>query len=90
VSRGVVTVKGQVTVRDENGASVPQALVVVTWTLPNGTIQSQNSWTNNKGLALFSTSLSRGTYTLTVVNIVKSLYTFNPSKSVLSKSITVR
>jgi probable HAF family extracellular repeat protein len=90
VSRGVVTVKGQVTVRDENGTSIPQALVVATWTLPNGTTQSQNAWTDSKGLALFSTSLSRGTYTLKVVNIVKSLYTFNPSKSVLSKSITVK
>jgi hypothetical protein len=30
-----------------------------------------------------------GTYTLTIVNIVRSLYTFNPSRSVLSKSITV-
>jgi probable HAF family extracellular repeat protein len=90
VSRGVVTVKGQVTVRNENGSPIPQALVVVTWTLPNGTTQSQNAWTDNRGLALFSTSPSRGTYTLKVVNIVKSLYTFNPSRSVLSKSITVR
>ena len=90
VSRGVVTVKGQVTVRDENGATVPQALVVATWTLPNGTTQSQNAWTDSRGLALFSTSPSRGTYTLTMVNIVKSLYTFNPSRSVLSKSITVK
>jgi probable HAF family extracellular repeat protein len=86
----VVTVKGQVTVRDENGNPVPEALIAATWTLPNGTTQSQNAWTDSKGLALFSTSLSRGTYTLTVVNIVKSLYTFNPSKSVLSKSITVK
>jgi probable HAF family extracellular repeat protein len=90
VSRGLATVKGQVTVRDENGAPIPQALIVATWTLPNGTTQSQNAWTNSKGLALFSTSLSRGTYTLKVENIVKSLYTFNPSKSVLSKGITVR
>lgn len=90
VARGVATVKGQVTVRDENGTPVPQALIVATWTLPNGTTQSQNAWTDNKGLALFSTSLGRGTYTLKVENIVKSLYTFNPSKSILSKSITVR
>jgi probable HAF family extracellular repeat protein len=90
VARGVVTVKGQVIVRDENGTPVPEALVAATWTLPNGTTQSQNAWTDNKGLALFSTSLNRGTYTLKVVNIVKSLYTFNPSESVLSKSITVR
>jgi probable HAF family extracellular repeat protein len=90
VARGVVTVKGQVTVRDENGTPVPQALVVATWTLPNGTTQSQNAWTNNKGLAIFSTGPGRGTYTLKMENIVKSLYTFNPSKSVLSKSITVK
>jgi hypothetical protein len=30
----------------------------------------------------------RGTYKLTVTNVAKSGYTFDPTKSVLSKSIT--
>ena len=39
-------------------------------------------------MAVFATQGPRGTYTLTIVNIVLSLYTFNPSHSVLVKSIT--
>jgi probable HAF family extracellular repeat protein len=88
--RGVATVDAQVSVRDENGAPVPEALVVGTWKLPDGTTLNHYAWTSGKGDAKFSTSLGRGTYTLGVTNIVKSLYTFNPSRSVLSKSITVQ
>jgi probable HAF family extracellular repeat protein len=88
--RGTTTVHGNVTVRDETGAAVAQALVAVTWKLPNGTTQEHNVWTARNGEARFSTSpASPGTYTLSVTGIVKSLYTFNPSRSVLSKSITV-
>jgi hypothetical protein len=39
-------------------------------------------------VASFSTSDGNGTYTLTVTNIVKTGYTFDPANSVLSKSIT--
>jgi len=43
-----------------------------------------------RGVAAFATTGPRGTYTLTVVNIVLSLYTFDPSHSVLLETITVR
>lgn len=88
--RGTGTVQGSVTVRDENGAAVPQALVTVTWKLPGGATLDHNAWTSTTGNARFSTSPAlAGTYTLSVTSIVKSLYTFNPSRSVLSKSITI-
>ena len=64
---------GSVTVQDENGAPLPGALV----------------WTNSNGVAVSTTQGSPGLYTLTIVNIVLSQYTFDPSHSVLTKSITV-
>ena len=79
---------GKVTVQDENGAPIPQALVVGRWTLPDRSEQDQSAWTNSNGVAAFATHGSQGTYTLMVVNIVRSLYTFDPSHSVLVKSIT--
>jgi len=85
----VATVEGRVAVEDENGDPVPQALVVAEWALPDGTNERQYDFANNKGIAKFDTSGGKGTYTLEVINIVKSLYTFNPKRSVLSGSVNV-
>jgi probable HAF family extracellular repeat protein len=83
-------VDGQVTVQDENGGSIAQAMVVGRWTYPDGSTFDQYVWTRTTGQARFATaSGQQGLYTLTVVNIVLSLYTFNPNESVLSKSIIV-
>jgi hypothetical protein len=81
-------VVGKVTVKNENGVLVPGATVSVTWTLPGGALQNQTATTNPKGLASFSLAGGSGTYTLTVTNIAKSGYTFDPAKSILSGSIT--
>jgi probable HAF family extracellular repeat protein len=87
-SNAIVTAK--VTVRDEKGLPMANALVVGRWTQPDGTEFQPNAWTNRRGVAAFATTGPRpGTYTFQVVNIVLSLHTFNPSKSVLSRSITV-
>lgn len=83
------SVKGSITVQDENGAPIPGALVVGRWTLPDGSQGDQSAWTGSDGVAVLQTQGSLGTYTLTVVNIELSLYTFDPSHSVLSKSLTV-
>ena len=84
------TVKARVTVRDENGIPMANALVVGRWTQPGGTQFQPNAWTNRNGVATFAITGPRpGTYTFEVVNIVLSLHTFNPSKSVLFRSITV-
>jgi hypothetical protein len=85
------TVTAKVTVQDEKGALMVNALVVGRWTLPDGTEFQPNVWTNQKGIATFTvTGTSPDTYKFQVVNIVMSLHTFNPSKSVLSRSITVQ
>jgi probable HAF family extracellular repeat protein len=82
-------IKGRVFIQDENLAALVGALVVSTWTHPDGDRQDQYAWTNAKGIATFSTTGPTGTYSLSVVNGVLSLYTFDPSHSVLTKSLTV-
>ena len=84
----LVSISGAVNVNDGNGGSVSGATVAVSWRLPDGSIQSQTADTSSNGVARFSTSGRRGTYTLTVNNITKSGYTFDRTNSVLSKSIT--
>ncbi len=83
-----VTIAADVSVKDENGANIPNANVAVNWKLPDGTSENQTAVTSSTGVAKFSTSGGRGTYILTVNNITKSGYTFDPSNSVLSKAIT--
>ena len=77
-------------VADENGAALRGALVVGRWTLPDGSTQDEYAWSNWNGVAAFNTAGPRGRYTLTVVNIVLSLYTFDPSHSIRAASISVR
>jgi hypothetical protein len=85
---GTVSVLANVAVKDENGVSVSGAVVAASWSLPDGTTQNQTTNTSSNGVAKFSTSGRRGTYTLTVNNITKSGYTFDRSNSVVSKTIT--
>jgi probable HAF family extracellular repeat protein len=86
----VDSITGRVTVRDENGATVAQALVVARWTDPNGNSYDHNAFTGARGVARFLIDRGQpGRYTLTVVNIVLSQYKFDAGKSVLTKSITV-
>lgn len=84
------TVTAKVKVKDENGHSMSNAMVVGIWTQPNGSPIYYYAWTNSHGVAkLATTGPRRGTYSFQVANIVLSLYTFNPSQSVLTRSITV-
>jgi probable HAF family extracellular repeat protein len=78
------TVRGAVRAADENGAAVAGAMVLARWTLPDGSRQDQVAWTDGSGMAVVSTQGRSGTYTLTVVNMLLSLFTFDPSHSVLS------
>ena len=82
-------ITAKVTVRDENAATVSGGLVVGRWTLPDGGTFDANAWTDSAGVAAFAIQGGEGLYNLTIVNIVRSLYTFNPSASVLSRSIVL-
>ena len=88
MTRSSVTVNGAITVRDGNGAAAASAAVDATWTLPDGTTQSQSVMTNSRGIANFSVRSGRGTFTLTETNISKSGFTFDSANSVLTRSIT--
>ena len=83
-----LNVSASVTVKDENGVSVPSAAVSVSWRLPDGSTQDQTASTSNTGVAKFTTSGRRGTYTLSINDITKAGYTFDRTNSVLSKTIT--
>jgi hypothetical protein len=83
-----VTVTGDVTVKNSLGQAVSNASVEIRWTLPNGSTQIATAVTGSTGRARFTVSGPRGTYTLTVVNVTKSGYTFDAAGSVLTKSIT--
>jgi PKD repeat protein len=83
-----VTVSGQVVVRDAANAAVSGVSVNITWRKPDGTTVTQTATTGSSGNASFNSSGGRGTYTLTVNNLTKTGYTFDPAHSVLSKSIT--
>ncbi len=83
-----VSVTGNVVVKDGNGAAVSGAVVSATWAMPGGATAAQAATTSSTGIAKFSTSGGRGTYTLTVTNISKTGYTFDAANSILTKSIT--
>ena len=88
LQRKQVRVSGNVAVNDSSGAAVSGAVVSATWTNPGGATAAQTATTNSTGIANFSTTGGRGTYTLTVGNITKTGYTFDAANSVLTKSIT--
>jgi probable HAF family extracellular repeat protein len=88
-SPGMRQVMARVTVKDETAAAMPSALVVATWTRPDGTTHDVNVWTNAMGVATTTTQGPPGLYNLKIVNVVLSQYTFDPSHSVLTKSITL-
>lgn len=84
-----VTANGTVTIKNGAGAAVRGASVTVTWTKPDRSTATQTATTDTSGNARFSTTGGRGTFTLTVNNVTKSGYTFDPAGSILSKSITL-
>lgn len=88
VSGSKASITGYVYVKDSSGKSVQNATVTIRWTLPNGSTKITTASTNSSGQAKFTVSSTRGTYTLTVTNVTKAGYVFDPAGSILSKSIT--
>jgi hypothetical protein len=72
-------------VKDGNGIAVSGATTFVTWNMPSGGTIAQMAATNTKGQASFKVTDLRGSYTLTVTNLTKTGYTFDPANSVLTK-----
>lgn len=87
LQRSRVNAIGDVVVGNGSGVAVSGAVVAATWTKPGGATVTQTATSGSTGVARFSTSGSRGTYTLTVNSISKTGYTFDSANSVLSSSI---
>jgi PKD repeat protein len=82
-----VSVTGNVVVRNTSGAAVSGVVVSATWAKPAGATAAQTATTNSTGIARFSTTGGRGTYTLTVGTITRTGYTFDAANSILTRSI---
>lgn len=85
------TVYTKVLILDENDQAVPGATVYVDTTLPDGSVQSFSGETGSDGTITFSLrSELTGTYTSTVIDVVKEGWTYAPESNVeTSESLTV-
>jgi hypothetical protein len=63
------------------------AMVYAYWTLPSGMNVLAVAQTNGQGQAVFQITETPGTFTFTIFNVQKNLYTFDKLKSVLTKTI---
>jgi hypothetical protein len=88
VRRNNVSLQATVDVRSGSGTPVVNARVDVQWIQPNGVIKAGSAVTNSSGRARFATSGPRGTYTLSILDVVKDGYSLNAAGSVLDRSIT--
>lgn len=77
-------VPGRVIVKDKTAAAVQNAFVEARWTLPDGSTEDQSDSTNELGYAWLEITGPRGLYTLTVLNITKAGYTFDPTQNIVS------
>ncbi len=82
-----IELHGRVRVRNELRNLVSDAAVSIQWTLPGGGTQTAKKRTDLHGLADFQVKGPHGTYTLTVTKIAKQGSTFDPAKSLLSRTV---
>lgn len=84
-------VKVLVSVEGEQGQPVYGATVVATWTYPSGALQTVQDVTSNTGHAFFELyDARRGTWTLTVDDVLLDGHPFDRQNSLLSASIRVK
>ena len=80
---------GWVRVVDDGGQPADGATVSTTWTRPDETKLPVNSVTNKDGIAaVILAKGGPGTYTLTVTDVLKPGYNFDPENSDMAKRIT--
>ncbi|MDH3638032.1 MAG: PQQ-binding-like beta-propeller repeat protein [Gammaproteobacteria bacterium] len=82
--RRSVNFSGTVTVMDENRAAISGASVSAKWTLPDGSTQAQTADTGGGGRASFKIAGDGGVYRLTITDISKPDYTFDPQHSIMA------
>lgn len=89
--RGTKTITAVLRVLDERGLPVSGAQVFATWLFPSGATESTSShYTSEGGYEVYAViNPRRGTYTLTVDDIVLDGFALDRDASVLSASITM-
>lgn len=81
-------VLGEVRVLNDLNWRVRGAEIFATWTLPDGSTRSVEGTTDSFGLVVFVLNKARkGTYTLTIDDVVVEDHPFDTENSVLSASI---
>ncbi len=81
-------VLGEVRVLNDLNRKVRGAQVFATWTLPDGSTRPVEGTTDSFGLATFVVNKARkGSYTLTIEDVVVEDHPFNTERSVLSATI---
>jgi hypothetical protein len=85
---GPVNITGAVSVETSNAAPVSGARVQVTWEMPGSALLPHSALTDATGTATFSVAAGRGTYTVTITSVTKEGYTYDPTTSVTTRSVT--
>lgn len=90
-AKGRREVTALVRVQDDRGLAASGATVFATWSLPDGSTLVVEDVTSTTGYAYFEVrKAGRGTYTLTVDDVVLANHRFDAANSVLSASIAVK
>jgi hypothetical protein len=89
--KGQRQVRAFVRVRNEQQLAASGATVFARWTFPDGSTQAAESTTSGSGSAYLEINgIPRGTYILTVEDVVLEGYGFDSANSVLSESVKVK
>ncbi len=90
--RGQLEIRALIQVRNEQGLAAIGAIVSATWTYPDGTSQAVQAVTSSSGYVQFLLSgrLARGTYVITVDDVILTDHIFDRSNSVLNASVAAR
>jgi hypothetical protein len=89
--KGKREIRALVRVQNQTTLAAAGATVFARWTYPDGSSQAVEHITSGSGYAYFQIiGAARGTYTLTVEDVVLDGYEFDRDNSVLSESITVK
>jgi hypothetical protein len=89
--KGKRQIRAFVGVRNEWQLAASGATVFARWTFPNGSTQAAESTASGSGYAYLEINdIPRGTYTLTVEDVVLEGYRFDSENSVLSASVMVK
>jgi hypothetical protein len=88
VGRNRARLLGVVNVKSQDGLNVPRAAVTATWSLPNGVQLTRTAMTSSSGNAQFNIRSPLGIVGLTIVDVRKRNYTFDPARSAPSQSVS--